>query len=144
MFITVEFQKSAQDTVSCLVNAYQDRSDAEQQYHDVLRYASKTTLLKHGCTLLTEAGDYIKNEAYGDGETNPDARIVIEFQKTSPSAISPIVNYYTDASDAEVRYHTILTFAPKTTLAKHGGIMLREDGSHLKAEWYGTDAREAE
>lgn len=72
MFTVVEFQKSAQDTVSCLVTAYQDRADAEQKYHDILRYASKTALLKHGATMLSDDGAEIKHEAYGSEYNNEE------------------------------------------------------------------------
>lgn len=65
MYIVVEFQKSAQNTMSCLVNAYENRADAEEKYHEVLRYAAKTTLLKHGATMLTEDGAFLKSEPYG-------------------------------------------------------------------------------
>lgn len=65
MFIVVEFQKSAQNAMSCLVNAYENRADAEEKYHQVLQYAAKTTLLKHGATMLTEDGAYLKSEPYG-------------------------------------------------------------------------------
>lgn len=64
MFIVVEFQKSAQG-IACLVNDYADRGDAEAKYHTVLTAASKTSLLKHGATMLTEDGVYIKSECYG-------------------------------------------------------------------------------
>ena len=65
MYIVVEFQKSAQDTMATIVTAYTDQSDAEQKYHDILRYAAKTNLLVHGATMLSEDGSYIKSEPYG-------------------------------------------------------------------------------
>ena len=65
MFIVVEFQKSAQNAMSCVVNAYENRADAEERYHDILRYAAKTTLLKHGAIMFTEDSSYVKGEKYG-------------------------------------------------------------------------------
>ena len=65
MFIVIEFQQTAVDAMSTLVTAYSDRSDAEAKYHTILTTASKTTLLKHGATMLTEDGAYIKSEVYG-------------------------------------------------------------------------------
>ena len=69
MFIVIEFQKTAVDTIATIVNTYTDRGDAESKYHLILTSAAKTTLLKHGATMLTEDGAYIKSEAYGTNAT---------------------------------------------------------------------------
>lgn len=144
MFIVAELQKNTEGAVTGIVTAHADMADGNAKYHTILAAAYKSGLLRHSATMLTEEGEYIKSEAYGSEHTDPEIKIVIEFQKSSESVISPIVNDYADPSDAEVRYHTILTYAPKSNLMKHGAIMLREDGTHVKAEWYGTDETDNE
>lgn len=142
MFIVAELQKQSPGAISPIITAHENDADAIARYHTVLKAAATSNLLRHSATLLTETGEYIRSESYGTEQDVPGMMAVIEFQKSG--TISTVANDYADPADAEVRYHTILTYAPKSGLAKHGAIMLREDGTRVKAEWYGTDEKDNE
>ena len=62
MFIVMEIQKS--NTMSTIVTTYNTRNEAENKYHTVLAYAAISNIPKHGATLLSEDGDYIKHECF--------------------------------------------------------------------------------
>lgn len=62
MFIVIEIQVG--EEVATLVTSYEDRNEAESNYHTVLAYASKSSLKKHSAVMLTEEGYYIKSECY--------------------------------------------------------------------------------
>ncbi len=61
--IVIEIQSNG-ETVSVLNNSYANRSDAENKYHTILAYASKSDLAIHSAVMLTEEGYYIKSECY--------------------------------------------------------------------------------
>ena len=42
------------NTGSALVNTYTNRADAEEKYHEILKYASKSQVQKHGAMIVTE------------------------------------------------------------------------------------------
>lgn len=63
MFIVIETQSNG-ETAQTLTDSYADRNDAENKYHTVLAYASKSELPVHSATMLTDEGFYIKSECY--------------------------------------------------------------------------------
>lgn len=62
MFVVIEIQTST--TVVTLVNAYEDRAQAESKYHQILTAAAVSTVPKHGAIMLTDEGERLKNECY--------------------------------------------------------------------------------
>lgn len=62
MFIVIEIQTS--DNVATLVNAYDNRPQAESKYHQILTAAAVSTVPKHGAIMLTDEGERLKNECY--------------------------------------------------------------------------------
>lgn len=62
IFYVIEFQTA--DTGNVNVWPYTDRSEAEAKYHQVLMYASKSEVRKHGAMIITEDMFVIKSEVY--------------------------------------------------------------------------------
>lgn len=62
MYIVVEIQTST--TVATLVNAYEDRNQAESKYHQILTAAALSSVPKHSAVLMDDVGQTIKNETY--------------------------------------------------------------------------------
>ena len=61
---------------------------------------------------------------------------VFEFQTSDEGQGAVLTNSYTDESDAEVEYHKILMYAAKSTVYKHGAMIMDEDMSIIKQEMY--------
>ena len=59
------------DSGAAIPMAYGNRPDAEEKYHDILKYASKSSIRVHGAVMLSENGQVIKQEAYYHG-VNPE------------------------------------------------------------------------
>lgn len=59
---------------------------------------------------------------------------VIEFQSGVTGAVIPLA--YTDRSDAEAQYHTLLAVAAKSAVRKHGVMLCNEDLFIIKSEVY--------
>lgn len=49
--------------------AYENRETAESKYHDILHYASVSTVEKHGAILYDNNGVLIKSEVYTHRQT---------------------------------------------------------------------------
>lgn len=62
MFIVMEIQTSEQ--VATIVNAYDDRNQAENKYHAILSAAAVSAVPKHGAVMLTDEGVRLKSECY--------------------------------------------------------------------------------
>ena len=62
MFVVIEIQ--AGDKVATLVNAYEDRNEAESKYHIILGAAAKSKVPVHSAVLLTDTGKTLKAEHY--------------------------------------------------------------------------------
>ena len=62
MFIVLEMQTS--NTVATLVNAYEDRNQAESKYHQILTAAALSSVPKHSAVLMNDEGQTIKSETY--------------------------------------------------------------------------------
>ena len=59
---------------------------------------------------------------------------VIEFQSEVAGAVIPLA--FTDRSDAEAKYHQLLSVAAKSAVRKHGVMLCNEDLFILKSEIY--------
>lgn len=66
------FEIQTNETGSVNVFPFTDRADAEAKYHEVLMYASKSEVRKHGAILLTEDLFVIKSEIYDHSVVNED------------------------------------------------------------------------
>jgi len=76
MFIVLEIQTHADGTVGTLVDSYADRNDAENKYHTILAYASKSNLPMHSAVMVTNDGVLIRSESYNhpqEDETTEEA-----------------------------------------------------------------------
>lgn len=62
MYIVIEIQTST--TVATLVNAYEDRNQAESKYHQILTAAALSSVPKHSAVLMNDEGQTIKDETY--------------------------------------------------------------------------------
>lgn len=62
IYYVVETQTG--DTGSAIVTVFDNLADAEVKYHDVLRYAVKSNLRKHGCMIVNEDMFIVKSEVY--------------------------------------------------------------------------------
>lgn len=61
--------------------------------------------------------------------------IVIELQTTDGKTAN-IVTAYEDRSEAEAKYHAILSAAAKSAVSTHAAVMLDERGNLEKTEYY--------
>ena len=64
MFIVLELQTNTDGTVGTLVNAYENRNQAENKYHTILAYAATSNLPCHAASMFTNEGNMIKSERY--------------------------------------------------------------------------------
>lgn len=62
MYIVIEIQTS--NTVTTLVNSYEDRNQAESKYHQILTAAALSSVPKHSAVLMNDVGQTLKNETY--------------------------------------------------------------------------------
>ena len=62
VYFVIETQVNETGAVNVL--PFQDRNDAESKYHEILMYASKSTVKKHGAMICTEDMFIIKSEVY--------------------------------------------------------------------------------
>ena len=69
MYIVMEIQTSEQ--VATIVNAYDNRNEAEQKYHQILSAAAVSTVPKHGAVMLTDEGVRLKGECYIHEQEEP-------------------------------------------------------------------------
>ena len=71
IFYVIELQTSA-ESGSAIPYAYDNRPDAEAQYHTLLAVASKSSVPKHGCIMVNADGFVLKNEVYNHEPANSD------------------------------------------------------------------------
>lgn len=64
------------------------------------------------------------------------AYLVIEMQKQANGNLTHLVNSYTDRQTAEQKYHTILSYAAVSTLPIHTAVILSDEGTVIKKEFY--------
>lgn len=64
--IVIEIQ--AGETVSTIVNSYDDRDEAESRYHTILAAAAVSSVPNHSAVMLTTTGQFIKSETYSHSE----------------------------------------------------------------------------
>ena len=62
--------------------------------------------------------------------------IVIELQTNASREVATLVNSYAEQSEAESKFHQILSFAATSELPVHGAVMLDETGMALRQEAY--------
>lgn len=64
MFIVLEIQTDANNTVNTLLTSHETINEAESKYHQVLSYAATSNLACHAASLLNIYGDCIKSQYY--------------------------------------------------------------------------------
>lgn len=62
IYYVIELQTG--DQGACIPMAYDNKPDAEEKYHDILKVAAKSQVRKHGAVLMNEDGFVIKSEMY--------------------------------------------------------------------------------
>lgn len=63
MFIVIELQTNDGKTAS-LINAFENKNEAESKYHQILASASISSINVHAAVLLDERGNLEKSEYY--------------------------------------------------------------------------------
>ena len=63
-YIVIELQTNQDGTVGNLVYSYDDRLQAERQYHLILASAAVSELPTHAATILTSDGRLVANQCY--------------------------------------------------------------------------------
>lgn len=58
------FELQSDEVGSTLSYVYDNRADAEEKYHQIMMYAAKSNLRKHGAALIHEDGYVLKSEVY--------------------------------------------------------------------------------
>ena len=70
--------------------------------------------------------------------------LVIEIQKMNNGQISHLVTTHKEQSEAEQKYHTVLSFAAVSAVDVHSAVMLDDTGERIKGETYYHGHSEAE
>lgn len=68
--------------------------------------------------------------------------LVLEIQKDANGNLSTLITQHETLRDAQSKYHTILGFAAKTTLPRHGAAIIHEDGRTMEYKSFKSDAGE--
>lgn len=63
MYVVIEMQ-TMDGVVSCLVNQFENRNDAENKYHTVLAAAAVSACDIHTAMMVSPTGNVIKSEYY--------------------------------------------------------------------------------
>lgn len=67
VYYVIETQTN--ETGSANIFVYTDRTQSEQKYHEILMYASASSVKKHGAVLMTEDTFILKSELYNHQDT---------------------------------------------------------------------------
>lgn len=70
-YVVVEMQTYVDGTTACLVDSFADRQAAEQKYHEALSYAAVSGLPVHTVMMVTNKGQFMKEESYENPQEQP-------------------------------------------------------------------------
>lgn len=62
--------------------------------------------------------------------------IVLEIQKQSDTQVATLTDSYAELSQAEQKYHTVLSYAAVSELPIHSAVLMDDSGYTLKNETY--------
>ncbi len=62
MYIVVEMQTT--ETVSTIVNAYDNINQAYSKYYDILKFASVSSVPRHGACIFTDDGQMFECKSF--------------------------------------------------------------------------------
>lgn len=107
--------------------AYTDEQDAYAKYHELLSVAEKSPVDYHGVFIVDEnlaipAYELARRISYPAGDP---VWFVLEFQSGETGSVIPLT--YTDKPSAWQQFYGILQFAAKSSIPKHGAILIRQD-----------------
>lgn len=68
MYLVIEIQTNADNTVGNFVWSFATQQEAEAKFHAVLAYAAVSALPVHSCVILRNDGLQIAGQAYKHGE----------------------------------------------------------------------------
>ena len=63
-YIVLEIQVGAGESVSSLINSFDNKNQAESTYHSILASAALSELPKHSAVILTDSGEILANYCY--------------------------------------------------------------------------------
>lgn len=127
-YIVIELQ--AGETTANIVNAYEDRATAEQQYHSILAAAATSIVPRHSAVLLGSDGSFIKSEGYSHEGVLNVAYLVAELQTTG-GVTANIINSYTSLNQAYQGYYSVLSAAAVSEVQEHCAVMFDEAGKFI-------------
>lgn len=64
MIIYVMELQSGETSGAAIPMAYTDQPDAEEKYHQILQFAAKSSVLKHGAVMMDENGFVLEKKVY--------------------------------------------------------------------------------
>lgn len=72
MYIVIELQKTAPDTVANIVTAHADLNVALSDYHRILSAAAVSQVPIHSAVLITDSGGFINSESFDHTIAEPE------------------------------------------------------------------------
>ena len=63
-YVVIELQKFDDGTVATLVTQFTALAQAEAAFHQAMAAAAVSALPKHGCIIMTDSGEIVRNEIY--------------------------------------------------------------------------------
>lgn len=61
-YVVIEIQSA--ESVSTLINTYDNRNDAYSKYYTILSYAAVSSVPTHSAVILTEQGDMVEHKFF--------------------------------------------------------------------------------
>lgn len=73
MLIVIELQTNSEGVTSCITTSFEDRNKAESKFHQILMYASESTVPIHAASIMNERGEVERSEFYRHTEPPAEA-----------------------------------------------------------------------
>lgn len=127
MFYTIEFQTNG-DVGSAMPFSFATEKEALTKYHEIMMYAENSQVEKHGAAIIDENLSILKAELglRDEASENLPVFFALEFQ-TSEGTGSCIPMAYGDKADAWNKFYTVLAYAAKSDVEKHGAMIITSD-----------------
>lgn len=137
LYYVIETQAGNGTGSVAFTQAYLDVQDAFAKYHELLTVAEKSVVQYHAVFVVDEnltilAYELAKRQSYPAGT---EVWFALEFQSGDSGAVIPMA--YTDKADAWNKFYTVLAYAAKSSVPKHGAMIIKQD-----LEWYREELAE--
>ena len=63
-YVVIEIQRAENGTVATLVTQFSNYAQAEAKFHTVMAAAAVSALRGHGCIIMTDHAEVVRNEMY--------------------------------------------------------------------------------